>query len=97
VVADAPPALYNALRYVVAKHPKVLSTASTVLITVGSIVLFPGVTTCATGTVLAHPAVTVAGGISAVVGKLLRAAVHSATANSVPHDIIGRVCCESRA
>jgi hypothetical protein len=81
VVADVQPALYNALGDVVTKHPKVLSTVSIVLITVGSIVLFPGVTACAAGTVLAHPAVTVAGGISVVVGKLLRTAVHSATAN----------------
>jgi hypothetical protein len=82
-VVDTPLAVHNALGCVVTKHPKVVSTVSIVLITVGSIVLFPGVTACAAGTILAHPAVTVAGGVSVVVGKLLRSAVHVAMANSV--------------
>jgi len=66
---------------VIAKHPKLMSNVSTVLIAVGSLVLLPGVTACAAGTIFAHPAVTVAGAISVVVGKWLRVALQSATAN----------------
>jgi hypothetical protein len=69
------------LESVIAKHPKLMSKVSTVLIAVGSLVLLPGVSACAAGTIFAHPAVTVAGGIAVVVGKWLRAAIQSATAN----------------
>ncbi len=79
VVGDAPLVLRNALGYLIAKHPKVMSTVPTVLITVGSIVLLPGFTACATGTIFAHPAVTVSGAIAVSVGKWLRAVVHSVT------------------
>jgi len=80
---DAPLGPCNALGYLIAKHPKTMSNVSTVLITVGSIALLPGLTTMAAGTIFAHPAVTVAGAIAVAVGKWLKAAVQSATANGV--------------
>jgi hypothetical protein len=79
-VIDAPLTLHNAVDYLIAKHPKVLSIASTVLTTVGGIILFPGVSACARGTILAHPAVTIAGGIALAVGRRLRRALNSAAA-----------------
>jgi hypothetical protein len=45
--------------------------------------LLPGVTAMAAGTIFAHPAMTVAGAIAVAVGKWLKAAVQSATANGV--------------
>ena len=82
-MADVPFDLRNALEYLIAKRPKVMSNVSTVLITVGSIVLLPGMTACAAGTIFADPAGTVAGAIAVVGGKWLRTAVQSATANGV--------------
>ena len=82
-VPDGLLGLHNALGYLVTKHPKVMSTVSTALIMVGSIVLLPGITTCAAGTIFAHPAVTVVGAITVTVGKWLRVAVHSAAAKGV--------------
>ncbi len=79
-VEDAPLGLHNALDYMIAKHPKVVSTISNVLIIVGGIVLLPGVSTLASGTILAHPAVTVTGAIFVAVGKWLRCALNSAAA-----------------
>ena len=79
-MTDAPLTLHNVVDYMIAKHPKVLSTVSTVLTTVGGIILFPGVSACARGTILAHPAVTIAGGIALVVGRRLRRALNSAAA-----------------
>ena len=82
-VPDGLLGLHNPLGYLVTKHPKVMSTVSrlsTALITVGSIVLLPGIATCAAGTIFAHPAATVVGAIAVTVGKWLRAAVHSAAA-----------------
>jgi hypothetical protein len=73
-------AVRNAVDHLIAKHPKVLSTVSTVLITVGGIILFPGVSACARGTILAHPAVTIAGGIALALGRRLRRALNSAAA-----------------
>jgi hypothetical protein len=66
----------------VIKHRKVVSTVSTVLITVGGIILFPGVSAYASGTILAHPGVTIAGAIAVTVGKWLRSALDSATARA---------------
>ena len=77
-VTDAPLALHNAVDYLITKHPKVLSTVSTVLTTVGGIILFPGVSACARGTILTHPAVTIAEGIALTVGRRLRRALNSA-------------------
>ena len=73
-------ALHNAVDYLVARHPKVLSTVSTALTTLGGMILFPGVSACAQGTILAHPAVTIAGGIALLLGRRLRRALNSAAA-----------------
>ena len=64
----------------IAKHPKVLSTISIVLTIAGGIILFPGVSASVRGTILAHPAVTIAGGIAVAVGRQLRRALNSAAA-----------------
>ena len=77
---DAPLALHNAVDHLIAKHPKVLSTVSTVLTIAGGIILFPGVSASVRGTILAHPAVTIAGGIAVAVGRRLRRALNSAAA-----------------
>ena len=77
---EVPLALRKAVDHLIAKHPKVLSTASTVLTTVGGIILFPGVAACARGTILAHPAVTIAGGVAVVVGRRMRRALNPAAA-----------------
>jgi hypothetical protein len=82
-VVDTPLGPCNALGYLIVKHPKVMSNISTVLITVGSIALLPGVTAMAAGTIFAHPAMTVAGAIAVAVGKWLKVAVESATATGV--------------
>jgi len=79
-VTDAPLTLHNAVDHLIAKHPKVLSIISIVLTTVGGIILFPGVAAYARGTILAHPAVTIAGGIAVAVGRWLRRALNSAAA-----------------
>ena len=79
-MTDTPLALHSAVDHLIAKHPKVLSTVSTVLTTVGGIILFPGVSACARGTILAHPAVTIAGGIAVAVGRWLRRVLNSAAA-----------------
>jgi len=81
-VEDAPLGLQNAFDNFIIKHRKVVSTVSTVLITVGGVVLLPGLSACVSGTILAHPGVTVAGGIAIVVGKWLRSALDSATART---------------
>ena len=77
-MTDAPLTLHNAVAYLIDKHPKVLSTVSTVLTIVGGIILFPGVSACARGTILEHPAVTVAGGIALAAGRRLRRTLDSA-------------------
>jgi hypothetical protein len=74
----------DALDNLITKHPKVMSTVSTILITMGSIVLFPGFTACASGTILAHPAVSVAGAVAVAIGKWFRTALNSATARLPP-------------
>jgi len=58
------------------------STASTVPTTVGDIVLSPGFPTCVSGTVLAHPAVIVAGAVAGTFGRWLRNAVNSTGASA---------------
>jgi len=81
VVADAPLRPHNALGYLITKHPETMSSVSTVLITVGGIACLPGFANCVADTMLAHPAVTFAGGIAFSVGNWLKAVVNSATAN----------------
>lgn len=63
--------------YLIIKHRKMVSTVSIVLTTVGDIVLSPGFPTCVSGTVLAHPAVIVAGAIAGTVGRWIRSALNS--------------------
>jgi len=85
-VSTAPLALHNVVDYLIARHPKALSTLSTVLTTVGGIILFPGVSACARGTILAHPAVTIAGGIALAVGRRLRRALNSTAASAAAQE-----------
>jgi hypothetical protein len=77
---DGPLGLYHPLDYLIAKHPKVVSIVSNVLIIAGGVVLLPGFSTWASGTILAHPAVTVAGAIAIGVGKWLRSALNAQAA-----------------
>ncbi|KAH9964810.1 hypothetical protein BJV74DRAFT_786271 [Russula compacta] len=82
MAADARRWLLNqckALHCRITKHPKVMSSISTVLIIMGSIVLLPGISACVNGTILAHPAVKVAAGVAVAVGKWLRSAASKAT------------------
>ncbi len=79
-VEEAPLGLHHLVDYLIAKHPKVMSTVSNLLIFVGGSVLLPGVTAWVSGTIIAHPAVTVAGGVAVAVGKWLRSALNSAAA-----------------
>jgi ABC-type antimicrobial peptide transport system permease subunit len=72
--------LHNAVDRLIAKHPKALSTISTALTIVGGIIVFPGISEYARGTILAHPAVTIAGGIVVAVGGRIRHALNSAAA-----------------
>jgi len=81
VVANAPLRPQHALGHLITKHPKIMSSISTVLITVGGIACLPGFANCVANTLLAHPAVTFTGGIAVSVGNWLKAVVHSATAN----------------
>jgi hypothetical protein len=55
--------------YFITKHPKVAAAVSTVLITVGSTVLHPGVVACVGGPTLAQHAVQVVGAIAVAVEK----------------------------
>jgi hypothetical protein len=72
---------YHLLDYLIAKHPKVVSIVSNVLITAGAIVLLPGFSTWVSGTIFAHPAVTVVGAIAVGIGKWLKSsALNSAAA-----------------
>jgi len=91
---DAPLALHRVVDHLVARHPKVLSTVSTMLTTVGGIILFPGVAACARGTILAHPTVTIAGGIAVAVGRRLRRALNSATLAAAQAQASGQVTIE---
>ena len=87
MTADARPWLLNprkALHCLITKHPKVMSSISTVLIIVGGIVLLPGFSACVNGTILAHPAVKIAGGAAVAVGKWLRSTVAKATTQEQP-------------
>jgi hypothetical protein len=54
-VVDAPFGRRSVLEYLIAKHPKVMANVSTVLITVGSIVLRPGMTASAASTTPPSP------------------------------------------
>ena len=68
--------------YLIAKHPKLVSIVSDLLVIVGSIVFLPGFSALVSGMVLAHPAVTFSGAIAVVVGKWLRSKLDSTAAGA---------------
>jgi len=70
--------MHKVLNYFITKHPKLVSAVSTVLITVGSIALHPGVAACVGGPTLAPHAVQAVGAVAVAVGKWLRTALNSA-------------------
>jgi hypothetical protein len=87
-VAQAPIWLLNAcnaLDFLTTEHPKVMSTLSAVLITVGSLPALPGVASVAGGAggaILASHAVQAAGAIAVGVGQWLKSAQDSAAAKA---------------
>jgi hypothetical protein len=84
-VAQAPVWLLNAcnaLDFLTTEHPKVMTTLSAVLITVGSLPALPGVTAGAGGAILASHAVQAAGAIAVGVGHWLKSAQDSAAAKA---------------
>jgi hypothetical protein len=72
----------NALDFLTTEHPKVMSTLSAVLITVGSLPVIPGLPAAAGGTILASHAVQAAGAIAVGVGNWLKSAQDSAAARA---------------
>ena len=74
--------MHKVLDYFITKHPKVVSAVSTVLITVGSIALHPGVASCVGGPTLAQHAVQAVGAVAVAIGKWLRTALNSAAAKA---------------
>lgn len=75
----------NALDFLTTEHPKVMSTLSAVLITVGSLPTLPGVASVAGGAggaILASHAVQAAGAIAVGVGHWLKSAQDSAAAKA---------------
>jgi len=81
-MADAPLGPTNTFQSLILKHRKAITAFSTVLITVGGIVVCPTVSAYAAGTILAYPTMKVAAAIAVMAGKWLRTAVDSATANA---------------
>jgi len=82
-VAQAPVWLLNAcnaLDFLATEHPKVMSTLSAVLITVGTLPTLPGISAGAGGAILASHAVQAAGAIAVGVGHWLKSAQDSAKA-----------------
>ncbi|KAH9961516.1 hypothetical protein BC827DRAFT_1103402, partial [Russula dissimulans] len=68
-----------ALYYIITKHPRAMSTVSTVLITVGGFVLLPGVSACIGHVVFTTHAVQATGAIAVAVGKWLKTVLDSTT------------------
>jgi hypothetical protein len=68
------------LEYFTTKHPKVLSTLSTVLVAMGNIASHPGVSACVGGPILA--AVQSVGAIAVAIGEWLRNELDSAGATT---------------
>jgi len=66
------------LGYLTARHPKMVSSLSTVLVAVGNIASHPGVSACVGGPILA--AVQSVGALAVTVGEWLRDALDSAGA-----------------
>ena len=63
---------YQALEFLTSEHPKVMSTLSTILITVGSIPSIPAVGAGAGGAILASTTAHAVGAIAVGVGSALR-------------------------
>ncbi|KAN0118126.1 hypothetical protein V8E52_005387 [Russula decolorans] len=83
----------NALDFLTSEHPKVMSTLSAVLITVGTLPSLPGISAGAGGAILASHAVQAAGAIAVGVGHWLKssqdstaAKASSATSQSAPSE-----------
>lgn len=84
-VAQAPVWLLNAcnaLDFLTTEHPKVMSTLSAVLITVGTLPSLPGLSAGAGGAILASHAVQAAGAIAVGVGQWLKSAQDSTAAKA---------------
>jgi len=84
-VAQAPIWLLNAcnaLDFLTTEHPKVMTTLSAVLITVGSLPAIPGISAGAGGAILASHAVQAAGALAVGVGQWLKSAQDSAAAKA---------------
>jgi hypothetical protein len=77
----------------VKKHHKVVSTISTVLITMGGIMLLPGVSECIGGKMLTPNAVLATGAIAVTIGKWLKSAVDSVAqaAQAIDHVVAENV------
>jgi hypothetical protein len=84
--ADRPPlwlvSARRALDRLIVKCSKVLSALSTVLVTVGNILLLPGVSACLGGMIFGPYAVQAAGSVTVAVGNWLKDAVDSAVARA---------------
>jgi len=63
----------NALEFLTSEHPKVMTTISAILITVGSIPAIPAIGAGAGGAVLASGAAHAVGAIAVAVGGMLQA------------------------
>jgi hypothetical protein len=83
-VIDTPPLwrvkARKVLEYFTTKHPKVVSTLSTVLVVMGNIASHPGVSACVGGPILA--AVQSVGAIAVAIGEWLRNELDSAGATT---------------
>jgi hypothetical protein len=82
-VAQAPIWLLNAcnaLDFLTSEHPKVMTTLSAVLITVGTLPSLPGISAGAGGAILASHAIQAAGAIAVGVGHWLKSAQDSTAA-----------------
>jgi hypothetical protein len=69
----------NALEFLTTEHPKVMTTLSAVLITVGSLPAIPALAGGAGGAFLASHAVQAAGAIAVGLGNLLKSTQDNAT------------------
>lgn len=71
----------NALEFLAVEHPKVMTTLSAVLITVGSLPAIPALAGGAGGVILASHAAQAAGAIAIGLGKWLKVARENAEQN----------------
>ena len=93
-VAQAPVWLLNAcnaLDFLTSEHPKVMTTLSAVLITMGTLPSLPGISAGAGGAILASHAVQAAGAIAVGVGHWIKSAQDSAATKAVEAQPGGQV------